>query len=113
VHQATEQLTDAEVPAMSDQPAPARRLGFWRELSGALAVGIAVLAAVVVVFQILAWVGDMPGPGLPMVTGHLLAAALALFVQRSADRLGGWRGAITAGCVLAVAGVTLWVFWWA
>ena len=113
MRQATEQLTDPEVPAMSDQPAPARRLGFWRELSGALAVGILVLAAVVVVFQILAWVGKVPGPGLPMVIGHLLAAALALVVQRSADRWAGWRAAISVGGVLAVAGITLWVFWWA
>jgi Mg/Co/Ni transporter MgtE len=113
VRQATEQLADVEVPAMSDQPAPARRSGFWRELSGALAVGIAVLAAVVVVFQILAWVGGMPGPGLSMVTGHLIAAALALVVQRSVDRWAGWRGAITVVGVLAVAGFTLWVFWWA
>lgn len=113
MRQATEQLIDAEVPAVSDQPVRVRRSGFWRELSGALAVGVAVLAAVVVVFQVLAWVGGVPGPGVPMVVGHLAAAGLMLTLQRFADRWDGWRSAATAAGVFLAAGTTLWVFWWA
>lgn len=86
---------------------------FWRELSGALAVGLAALAAVVVVFQLLAWAREVPGPGVLVVLGHLVAAGLAVLVQRFADHHAGWR------CALAVLGVTittaaaLWLFWWA
>jgi hypothetical protein len=77
-----------------------------------VAVGIAVLTAVVVAFQLLAWIGGMPGPGGAMVIGHLLAAALVLVVQRLADRWAGWRGAVTTLGVLAVTCATLWLFWW-
>jgi hypothetical protein len=103
----TVELTMDPVP-----PAPRRRARFWPELSGALAVGLVVLATVVLVFHILAWMQGMPGPGLLTVTGHFGAAALALLVQRFADRLSGWpRTAAIAG-VLTVAALTLWIFWW-
>lgn len=96
-------------------PASRRRTrgGLWRELSGALAVGISVLAVVVVVFQVLAWVRDMPGPGATMVAGHLVAAVLAVVVQRFADRYSGWLAAVATLGVLAITGATLWLFWWA
>lgn len=95
------------------EPRPRRRGGSWRELSGALAVGMSVLAVVVVVFQVLALMRDMPGPGVWTVLGHIGAAALAVFTQRFADRLAGWAA---AGCVLgvvAVSGAALWFYWWA
>ena len=55
----------------------------------------------------------MPGPGLLTVTGHFGAAALALLEQRFADRLTGWPRIAAAAGVLGVAGLTLWIFWWA
>lgn len=94
-------------------PAPRHRGGLWRELSGALAVGMSVLAVVVIVFQVLAWGRDTPGPGLWTVLGHVAAAALAVFVQRYADRLAGWAAALAVLGVVAVSGATLWIFWWA
>jgi len=96
-----------------DLHTPRRRGGLWRELSGALAIGVSVLAVVVVVFQVLAWVRDMPGPGVWMVLGHLGAAVLAVVVQRFADRYSGWTAAAATLGVVAVTGATLWFFWWA
>ncbi len=89
------------------------RSGFWAELSGALAIGLAALAAVVLVFQIVAWAQGIPGPGLLTVAGHVVAAGLALLAQRFADRRGGWRGAAAVLGVLTVSAVALWLFWWA
>lgn len=86
---------------------------FARELAGALAVGLSVLAIVVLVFQILAWIRGMPGPGATMVGGHLGAAVLAVLVQRVADRNGGWLAGLAAIAVVAITAVTMWLLWWA
>jgi len=106
----------ATTVAMTEQPATATRGargGFGRELAGALAVGLSVLAVVIVVFQVLAWVRDMPGPGPAMVLGHLGAAVLAVAVQRVADRTAGLVATLAALAVVAITGVTLWLLWWA
>lgn len=106
--------TTVELPvAPHTDPAPRHRGGPWRELSGALAVGMSVLAMVVVVFQVLAFIRHMPGPGALTVFGHIGAAALAVFVQRFADRLTGWAAALAVLGVVAVSSATLWLFWWA
>lgn len=106
--------TTVELTTPPTTPAATRhRGGLWRELSGALAVGMSVLAVVVIVFQVLAWGRDTPGPGLWTVVGHVVAAALAVFVQRFADRLTGWAAALAVLGVVAVSGAALWVFWWA
>lgn len=104
----------AELPvAPRSGSTPRHRGGPWRELSGALAVGMSVLAVVVVVFQVLAFFGSMPGPGALTVFGHIAAAVLAVFVQRYADRLTGWAAALSVLGVVAVSGAALWLFWWA
>ena len=105
--------TTVEQPVPNHTPAPRYRGGPWRELSGALAVGMSVLALVVIVFQVLAWGRDTPGPGLWTVVGHVVAAALAVFVQRFADRMTGWAAALAVLGVVAVSGAALWIFWWA
>jgi hypothetical protein len=99
--------------APQSSSAPRHRGGPWRELSGALAVGMSVLAVIVVVFQVLAFFRDMPGPGALTVFGHIAAAVLAVFVQRFADRLTGWAAALSVLGVVAVSGAALWLFWWA
>lgn len=105
--------TTVELPAGTrTAPAPAHRGGAWRELSGALAVGMSVLAVVVVVFQVLAFIRGVPGPGALTMFGHVGAAVLAVFVQRFADRLTGWAAALSVLGVVAVSGATLWLFWW-
>ena len=94
------------------QPAPRARGGFGRELAGALAVGLSVLAIVVVVFQVLGWVRGVPGPGTTMVGGHLVAAVLAVLAQRVADRSRGWLAAAAAIAVVVITAVTMWLLWW-
>ena len=106
--------TTVELPvAPRPASAPRHRGGPWRELSGALAVGMSVLAVVVVVFQVLAFIRDMPGPGPLTVLGHIAAAVLAVFVQRFADRHAGWTAAVSVLGVVVVSGAALWLFWWA
>ena len=105
-----------ELPAGGevDPPAPARRRsGFWREVSGAFALGLCVLAAGVLVFQIVAWVRGTPGPGGLSVVGHLIAAGVAVLAQWFADRRRGWPGSAAIVAVFVVGGVALWMFWWA
>jgi hypothetical protein len=104
-------MTSTEPPAAPE--GGRSRSGFWPEVSGALAVGLAVLALAVLGFQIVAWAQGKPGPGLLTVGGHVLAAGLALLVQRLADRWHGWRRTAAVLAVAVLAGVTLWLFWWA
>lgn len=91
----------------------APRRGFWRDLSGALSVGLAVLAVVVLVFQAVGWVRGVPGPGAVMVFGHLVAAGAAIGAQRFADRRTGWPATVAGLGVVVVVLVALWLFWWA
>jgi hypothetical protein len=104
--------TTVELGTVSAQPRR-HRGGFGRELAGALAVGLSVLAVVVLVFQGLAWIRDMPGPGVAMVLGHLGAAVLALLAQRVVDRTSGWPATVAAVGVVAITGATMWLLWWA
>lgn len=104
------------VALATEPPVAPRRTphgGFGREVAGALAVGLSVLAIVVLVFQILAWIRDVPGPGVAMVLGHLGAAVLAVLVQRVADRTTGWPATVAAGAVVVITGATMWLLWWA
>lgn len=104
----------SDEPKGAAVPEPRRaRSRFWRELSGALAVGMAVLAAVVLVFQLLAWIRGMPGPGARMVIGHVAAACLVVGAQLFADRRTGWVAGLLLTGVAVIAGATLWLFWWA
>jgi hypothetical protein len=100
------------IPSAESRRRTARSARFARELAGALAVGLSVLAIVVLVFQILAWIRGMPGPGATMVGGHLGAAVLAVLVQRVADRNGGWLAGLAAIAVVAITAVTMWLLWW-
>jgi len=96
-------------PPAADRPV---RGGFGRELAGALAVGLSVLAIVVLVFQVLAWGRAVQGPGATMVFGHLGAAVVAVLVQRVADRADGRVATLAALGVVAITGATLWLLWW-
>lgn len=106
-------VTTVELPRYRTDNPSRHRGGLWRELSGALAVGMAVLAVIVIVFQVLAWARDMPGPGGWPMFGHIGAAVLAVVAQRFADRRAGWTAAASVLAVVAVAGAALWFFWWA
>ena len=65
--QPREDVTTVEFPRVPADPeplAPAEaRSGFWRELTGALALGLCLLALVVLGVQVLDWTQGMPGAG--------------------------------------------------
>jgi hypothetical protein len=107
----TARLPVITVPA---EPGPivAVRSGFWRELSGSLTVGLCLLALIVVALQGVAWSKGMPGPGVPVVLGHLVAGIVAVVSQRTADRRRGYRAALPAVLVATTTTATLWFFWW-
>ncbi len=84
-----------------------------RGLSGLLAGGLVVLAIVVCVVQWLAGTSGRPGPGMPVVVGHVVAALAAVVLQLMVDRLRGPLAALASGSVLVIAAGVLWFGWWA
>jgi ferric-dicitrate binding protein FerR (iron transport regulator) len=110
---AEEARESPDVAAEPEPSEPRRRPGFWREASGALALGLVALAVVVLVFQVVAWVRGTPGPGIYPVVAHWGAAALAVLAQRIVDHSSGRRQALAVLTVAVAAGATLWLFWWA
>lgn len=89
------------------KPGPVLRAA--RGVSGALTAGLVLLAIGVLAAQVLT---SQPGPGTPMLTLHLVGAALAVGLQLAADRL---RGRPAVSCVLGVlivASCVLWFGWY-
>ena len=82
-----------------------------RATGGALAAGLAVLAVVLVGAWVLALSQGDPGPRARLLVGHLVAAALAVWLQRVADRRADRVGRVAAAGVLLVAAAVV-VFWW-
>ncbi|CRK61754.1 hypothetical protein [Alloactinosynnema sp. L-07] len=80
-------------------------------MSGALSLGMCVLALVVIGIQILAWTKGMPGPGVLIVLGHVTAAVSAVLLQRIADRRAGRRGLAPVFLVIALTAASVWTFW--
>ncbi|MEU5693720.1 hypothetical protein [Actinosynnema sp. NPDC020468] len=85
----------------------------WRGLSGAVTAGLVLLALALIGVQVYAGTHDLPGPGIGVVIAHVVAAAAAVVAQVFADRTRGWAAAGLGLAVLVLAGVTLWIFWWA
>ncbi|PRY46849.1 hypothetical protein [Umezawaea tangerina] len=85
----------------------------WRGISGAFAVGLALLAIALVVIQLYAQGRDLPGPGWDVVAGHWAAAALTTTAQIFADRKRGWPSATLSLTILLIGLATLWIYWWA
>jgi hypothetical protein len=99
-------------PPVQNSTAKAPRSGFWRELCGALTAGVVILAAVVLVLEVLSWTRGLPGLGVVVLVGHLVGAVLAILLQRQLDRRSG-RPARLAGLGLgAVVVAMLVLFWW-
>ncbi len=101
-----------EHQSKSAAPEPPKRSGFWRELAGAMAAGVVILAAVVFVLEVISWTRGVPGLGVVVLIGHVVGAGLAVVAQRQVDRRTG-RGALVAGAgVGAVVVALLVLFWW-
>lgn len=100
-------------PPESGQGAPPRRRSqFWRELTGALAAGTVLLAATVLVLQVVAWVQGMPGLGVGVLGGHLAGAVLAVVAQRIVDRRAGKLAFLAGLGLCVVVAAILVLFWW-
>ncbi|MGM1060172.1 hypothetical protein [Saccharothrix sp. Mg75] len=97
---------------VESRPEP-RLAKVWRGVSGALAVGLALLALALVGVQVYAGVHDLPGPGVDVVLGHVAAALAAAVAQVVADRRRGWAVTACGLLVVLLVAVTLWFFWWA
>lgn len=101
-------------PAGAASPAAARGgASTWRNLTGALAAGMVLLALGLIAMQVYAGNNGQPGPGLWDVGAHVVAAVVAVVGQRVADRRRGLPAALGALVVLAASGAALWFFWWA
>jgi hypothetical protein len=103
---------EAEKVVAAERKGPRRKGRFWRELAGALAAGLVILAVAVLVLQIVSWTNGVPGLGVVELIGHGVAAVLAVVAQRVIDRRTG-RPALVAGLGLTVVVVLVLVlFWW-
>ncbi|ONI86306.1 hypothetical protein ALI22I_25435 [Saccharothrix sp. ALI-22-I] len=97
---------------VDSRPEP-RLARLWRGVSGALAVGLVLLALALIGFQIYAGNNELPGPGLDVVAGHIATAVAAVVAQIVADRRRGWTVAVCGLVVVLLAASTLWFYWWA
>lgn len=75
--------------------------------SGVLVGGLVALALVLVVAGIMAQQRAVPGPGALTIAGHIVAALVAVLVQRRADRMSGVAAAGAALAVVALTAVVL------
>jgi hypothetical protein len=89
--------------ALRRRPEP-RALRLLCGFSGVLAGGLVALAVVLLVAGIVAQQRGVPGPGALTIVMHLVAAVVAVLVQRRADRA---RGTAAAGAALAVVALTV------
>ncbi|TWF76318.1 hypothetical protein FHX44_112208 [Pseudonocardia hierapolitana] len=89
--------------ALRRAPEP-RVVRLLRGVSGVLAGGLVALAVGLLVAGIVAQQRAVPGPGALAIGGHALAAAVAVLVQRRADRT---AGAPAAGAALGVVALTV------
>ncbi|MEU4807101.1 hypothetical protein [Actinosynnema sp. NPDC023587] len=90
-----------------------RVLRTWRGIGGCVAVGLVLLALALIGVQVYAGLHDLPGPGVGVVAGHLVAAGVAVVAQVVADRRTGWVAGLCGLAVLLAGASTLWFFWWA
>ncbi|MFI9386160.1 hypothetical protein [Kutzneria sp. NPDC052558] len=88
------------------------RRSVLRGASGAVAACVAILLLVVLASQIFFQLQGYPGLGWPAVGAHLLAAAIAVLLQRVADRRTGVVSALASLAVLLTAAATFWLLWW-
>ncbi|MEV0681046.1 hypothetical protein AB0I60_31465 [Actinosynnema sp. NPDC050436] len=98
---------------MTKVEAEPRALKAWRGVGGCVAVGLALLALALIGVQVYAGVHDLPGPGVDVVVGHVVAAAVAVVAQVVADRRTGWVAGLCGLAVLVAGAATLWFYWWA
>ncbi|WP_253866023.1 hypothetical protein [Prauserella halophila] len=106
---ATDRTEPLETP-VTEQNAVGTGGRVWRGLTGSVAAGFALLAAVVLV---VALVSDS-GPGTAVAVWHVLGALAALALQvLLVDRGRGPVAGLAGAGVVGLAGAVLWTCWWA
>jgi len=88
------------------------RRSVLRGASGAVAACVVILLLVVLVSQIFFQLQGYPGLGWLAVGAHAVAAAIAVLLQRAADRRTGVVSALASLAVLLDAALMLWLYWW-
>jgi hypothetical protein len=88
-----------------------RAVRLLRGLAGLLAGGLVALVLALVGAWFLAEQLGVPGPGLPTIVGHAVAAVVAVVAQLLADRRRGGAASVAALVVLLVTAVVLAVQW--
>ena len=83
-----------------------------RALSGSVAAGLALLAAVVIVASVLGGQRGFPGPGAVTVSVHVAGSIAAVLGQRHADRHRDFTAGLASLAVFAIAAGVLWTQWW-
>jgi hypothetical protein len=83
-----------------------------RGLSGVLAGGLVALAIAVCLAQWLAAASSRPGPGMPAMVGHVVAAVAAVGLQLVAERSQGRSAALAAWTMPIIVVAVLWFGWW-
>jgi hypothetical protein len=88
-----------------------RAVRLLRGLSGLLAGGLVALALALVGAWFLAEQLGVPGPGIPTIAGHAVAAVVAMLAQFQADRSRGAPASVAALVVVLVTAGVLAVQW--
>ena len=88
------------------------RRSVLRGASGVVAACVVILLLVVLGSQIFFQLQGYPGLGWPAVGAHAVAAAIAVLLQRAADRRTGLVSALASLAVLLDAAFTFWLLWW-
>ncbi|RJO80358.1 hypothetical protein D5S18_00060 [Nocardia panacis] len=83
-----------------------------RALSGVVAAGTVVLAAVVTGSAVIGARDGFPGPGTTAVLWHLIVGAIVIAAQIYSDRRRGFAAFSGSMVVLLAAGILLWTQWW-
>ncbi|MFB9433232.1 hypothetical protein [Streptoalloteichus tenebrarius] len=105
--------TSPDLSSPTTRPGVLARVGrLLRGLVGSLAVGLVLLALVLVGAQAMALGDGEAGPGWLVVTGHVLGAAAAVALQRQVDRGRGARAWAAGLGVLVVVALVLWYGWY-
>jgi len=82
-------------------------------LSGLLAGGLVALVLALVAAWFLAEQLAVPGPGVPTIAGHAVAAVVAVLAQWQADRRHGVPAVLAALVVVLVTAMVLLLRWFA
>jgi hypothetical protein len=83
-----------------------------RALSGLVAGGLVVLAAVVIGAAVLGDERGFPGPGDESIAWHVVSALVVVPAQVYADRRRGLAAFGGSVLVFVVAGLLIWTQWW-